>query len=288
MSRRLGTASLLAASLLAASLLAAVGLGAAVSIAEAQDFDGAGEQAMLERINALRAEQQLAAVVRLPTLDAVARAHSAEMARNGALAHVSTETGSPEDRVRNAGVDASGLSENVALHSDAALAHEALLQSPPHRANMLAPGVTHVGLGVVRTEGGAYVTQVFAQISPAAPLAEVVDADDADDAPADVAAPTPEPIFGLIPPFMERVAEQVIGPAAQTIEAPVEAPLDAQEIAPETSAAPNDLASVDAPTSADAPTTAPAVSAPATQNTLRQLVDLAQALLRGPSPVQAQ
>lgn len=268
---------------LVASLLVVLGVAALGSgVAHAQDFDAAGEQAMLERINALRAEQQLAPLERMPTLDAVARAHSAEMASNGALSHVSAQTGSPEDRVRNAGVTASGLSENVALHRDAALAHQALLASAPHRGNMLSPDATHVGLGAVRTEAGTYVTQIFAQLPPPAPLAEVVTAEDPAIDPA--AAPVevaPEPMFGIIPPFLEHVAEQVAG-APESAEAPADAPAEPAIVAAPSAAVPSVEPSVEsgAPI-ADEP--APAPSAAATQNALRQLVDIAQAFLRGPS-----
>src|SRR5262245_21073536 len=94
------------------------------SIAAAQNFDDDGERAMLDQINALRAEQSLAPLARMPELDAIARAHSAEMARNGALVHVSATTGTPEDRVHNAGIPASTITENVAAHRDTQLAFQ--------------------------------------------------------------------------------------------------------------------------------------------------------------------
>lgn len=153
----------LTASAVLACLLLASGL------ASAQDFDAAGEQEMLARINAMRTAQGLAPLSRHEALDAAARAHSSDMATQGALTHVSESTGTPADRVRAAGVIAATVAENVALHRTTADAHEALIGSEAHRANMMSSDVTHVGLAALRTERGVYVTQVFAAIAAPAP-----------------------------------------------------------------------------------------------------------------------
>lgn len=179
-------------------------LSAFAGVASAQELDSQGEATILERINALRAENQLRPFVRLDALDAVARGHSAEMASSGQLVHVSSSTGTPEDRVHRAGVGASRVAENVANHRDSLQAHQALLASAPHRANILDPNVTHIGIGSVLGERGAYVTQVFAGGVPAAaePVAPV--------------SPTlieeDESRFALIPPFVERAVEEFAAP----------------------------------------------------------------------------
>lgn len=157
----------------------------ATGVASAQDFDTAGEQQMLARINAMRAAQNLAPLTRNEGLDAAARTHSADMASQGVLTHVSDRTGTPADRIRAAGVTASTIAENVALHRTTEEAHEALLASDAHRANMMSPDVTHIGLAALRTERGVYVTQLFAAIPAApAPVPELPP-------PAVVAAPAP-------------------------------------------------------------------------------------------------
>lgn len=237
-------------------------LTAALSIsgvALAQDFDAEGEEAMLNRINALRVEHSLAPLGRLPELDAVARGHSTDMAARGALAHVSETSGTPDDRVRNAGVGASTVAENVALHRDSASAHAALLESAPHRANILNADVTHVGLGSVRTPQGVYVTQLFAEVPTAA--------DELAPAPVEAPVVAEEPsIFQIIPPFLEQQVEQVLGAAApEALPAdPAPAPAAPVEAAPET-----------APEAS--PTPAPSAAAPT--GALRQIIGLAQALL---------
>lgn len=149
---------LTASAVFTALLLVANGVGA-------QDFDFAGEQQMLGHINAMRSAQGLSPLSRDDGLDEAARVHSNEMAATGELTHVSETTGTPADRVRAAGVSASLIAENVALHRSASDAHEALVASDAHRANMLNPNVTHVGLAALRTERGVYVTQLFAALA---------------------------------------------------------------------------------------------------------------------------
>jgi hypothetical protein len=137
----------------------------APALTRAQDFDPAGEAAMLARIDALRSERGLSPLAREPRLDAAARAHCIDMAAQGQLTHVSERTGTPADRVRVAGVSASTVSENVAQHRSTAEAQQSLVESDAHRANMVAPTVTHVGLASLRTPRGVYVTQVFATLA---------------------------------------------------------------------------------------------------------------------------
>ncbi|MBX3268886.1 MAG: CAP domain-containing protein [Sandaracinaceae bacterium] len=159
----------------------------------AQSFDTAGEQQMLARINSMRAAQGLPLLVRHEALDAAARAHCADMARQQQLTHVSSTTGTPADRVRAAGVTASTVAENVALHRTSAEAHEALVASDAHRANMLSADVTHVGVASLPTDRGHYVTQLFAQVGPSAPPAPPP-------AVADVIAPPPAVAEVIAPP----------------------------------------------------------------------------------------
>ena len=203
---------------LSAFALCALALGLALgpSVASAQDFDPAGEQSMLVRINAMRASQNLAPLLRDRGLDAAARTHCADMASEGALSHVSQTTGTPADRVRNAGVTATTIAENVALHRTTDEAHQALLASDAHRANMLGPDINHVGLAALRTERGVFVTQVFAAIAPAAPPPVVAEAPPAPLAPA------------IVPP-----APAVVAPAPPVLAEPSPRPPDANVSGPQ-------------------------------------------------------
>jgi cysteine-rich secretory family protein len=167
-----------------ASAIVLVSLLASGVAAAQGEFDSSGEQQMLARINAMRAERQLAPLQRHDGLDAAARAHATDMAAQQQLTHVSPTSGTPADRVRSAGVSVTTVAQNVALHRTADQAQEALGASEAHRANMMNGSMTHVGLAALRTEQGVYVTQVFAVMAPPPPPAP---------APVEAAPPAAEP-----------------------------------------------------------------------------------------------
>jgi uncharacterized protein YkwD len=91
----------------------------------------------------------------------IALAHSEDMIDNEFFSHVSPSTGSPEDRARRSGVLVSQFGENIALAPTPEAVHEGLMDSPGHRANMLRPEFTHVGIGVLDGPGGLMVTMNF-------------------------------------------------------------------------------------------------------------------------------
>lgn len=272
------------------ALFAAFGLA---HVASAQDFDAAGfdaagEEAMLNRINALRVERQLQPLGRSGELDAVARAHTSDMLERGQLAHVSPETGTPEDRVRRAGVEAGVIAENVAFHRDAVQAQAALEASEAHLANLLNPSVTHVGLGSRANGRGVYVTQVFAQLSP--PSAPAVASAPQPPVPDLVEAPVladpepPRPAFGIIPPFVEQVARGAVDTATGAVTpegGPQATPAPSAPVA-EAPAAPEAVTAPEADSATETGDATEATPPPAaTQAALRQLIGLAQSLLGG-------
>ncbi len=171
------------------------------AVAHAQDLDPSGEDAVLSRINELRAQAGAGPLVRDGQLDVAARQHSVEMADADQLMHVSPHTGTPIDRVHAAGHDTGEIAENVAMHTTSASAQQALEGSDAHLANMLNPRFTHVGLASVRDERGFYLTQVFARIE-VAPAPEP--------APADIEPVPPPPSPALQVPVAE--APVVAGP----------------------------------------------------------------------------
>lgn len=93
----------------------------------------------------------------------IALAHSTDMVDHHFVAHVSPSTGSPEDRARNAGLLVSMFGENIAAATTPEVAHQGLMNSPGHRANMLQPRFTHVGIGVRKSDTGLVVTMNFAR-----------------------------------------------------------------------------------------------------------------------------
>ena len=90
-----------------------------------------------------------------------AKDHSAYMASLGRLEHDSLT------RIRIEVITgAIGWGENVGrttADNGAAQMHRLFMNSPLHRANILDPRYTHLGVGVVKSGGYIYVTQRFAQ-----------------------------------------------------------------------------------------------------------------------------
>jgi uncharacterized membrane protein required for colicin V production len=126
--------------------------------------DPAGEAAMLVMLNHERTTRGLQALTLNTAARKVARAHSADMFARGYFSHVTPEGKSPFDRLRAGGVDFGAGGENLALAPTLSLAHQGLMNSPGHRANILSTQYKAVGIGIV--DGGPYglmVTQDFTE-----------------------------------------------------------------------------------------------------------------------------
>ncbi len=125
------------------------------------------EREMFERLNRDRRSQGLGPLSYDARLADVARAHAADMRDHGFFAHESPTTGLLEDRMDRAGYLALEMRENLAQAENVQRAEDNLLDSPGHRKNIMAPSITHVGIGVVRGGGGdprvLTITQVFAR-----------------------------------------------------------------------------------------------------------------------------
>ena len=127
------------------------------------------ESRLHQEVNALRARQHLIPLERDPALDAVARTHSADMARRGYLAHVNPEGQNPVDRIHAAGIEGFSLAvENTGL-TDRPDPNREILQgwiaSPVHRRNLHAPPFNRTGIGVSHAASGAYYyTQLYVTV----------------------------------------------------------------------------------------------------------------------------
>jgi uncharacterized protein YkwD len=99
----------------------------------------------------------------------VALAHSRDMAQNDFIGHTSPATGTAADRVRAASLPTGLVLENIGRGYGAQEIHRGLMESPGHRANLVNPDVTHVGVGVVAQPEGSrsafIVTQVFTRMA---------------------------------------------------------------------------------------------------------------------------
>ena len=122
----------------------------------------ADENYILQQTNAERAKAGLQPLVIDARLEQTARAKAQDMIDYGYFDHQSPDLGSPFDQMSNAGISYQYAGENIAGNSDVAAAMADWMNSPGHRANILNPNFTHIGIGVV--DGGPYgkmLTQQF-------------------------------------------------------------------------------------------------------------------------------
>jgi stress response protein SCP2 len=113
--------------------------------------------------NAQRARHRLPPLGVDARLAAAAHAHSADMVGRGFFAHVDPDGRGVDQRVRAAGYAYRVVAENIAAgQPDAGAVVEAWMNSPGHRANILHPEVTEIGVGRATGGIGIHWTQVFA------------------------------------------------------------------------------------------------------------------------------
>lgn len=120
------------------------------------------EARMLELLNEERIARGLQPLQADTALTRVARRHAADMFSRGYFSHVSPEGASAADRIRAAHIPFRAAGENLALAPTIAIAHEGLMESPGHRANILHLRFRRVGIGVLQSkEHGLMITQKF-------------------------------------------------------------------------------------------------------------------------------
>jgi uncharacterized protein YkwD len=110
------------------------------------------ESTLLTLLNEERTKHGAPKVEADSQLRAVALAHSVDMSEHHFVGHVSPTTKNFEDRSAKAKLRLSKQGECIALAATPAGVHRGLLGSPAHRAGMLDPDFTHVGIGVAFTE----------------------------------------------------------------------------------------------------------------------------------------
>ena len=124
------------------------------------------ERALLSAVNGLRASHGLRALRVDTTLQRVARSYSAHMIRTGAFTH-----GAMGTRLARSGARGPVFGENLAWGVGTTASARSILRSwmasPSHRANLLRPGWTRIGLGALRGSfqgyaGATVVTADFA------------------------------------------------------------------------------------------------------------------------------
>lgn len=120
------------------------------------------EIGMLDMINSERKKAGLPVLYFDEELAKVARTHSKDMFQRGYFSHYNPEGKSPFDRIRKEGIQFRIAGENLALAQNLSLAHDGLMESPTHRANIEHKSFGRVGIGILDGGyNGIMVTQLF-------------------------------------------------------------------------------------------------------------------------------
>ncbi len=126
----------------------------------------AAEQQLFLLINQERVKEGLPPLQLDERLARAARKHSRVMVQNDSLSHQFEGEESLQLRLSDEHVRCDHDGENIALDSDVAVAHIMLMQSPPHRANILSPQFNAVGIGIIKSDDLIYITEDFAHVLP--------------------------------------------------------------------------------------------------------------------------
>lgn len=121
------------------------------------------EQQVLELVNEQRTNYGLAPLSYSKELEAVAYAHSKDMAQNNYFSHTNLSGQSPFDRIHAAGISYRSAAENIAAGQKTPQeVVSAWMNSAGHRANILNSSVTKMGVGIYSGGSyGIYWTQLF-------------------------------------------------------------------------------------------------------------------------------
>ncbi len=127
------------------------------------------EQRIFDLVNSERRRARMALLDTDERLADIARGYSEDMGRRRFFGHVNPEGEGPQERVRRLYREmVGGPAENVAFLDGEPRARWAerfmfeWMNSPGHRANILRPTLTHLGVGIAVSGRRVYGTQLFA------------------------------------------------------------------------------------------------------------------------------
>jgi len=129
-------------------------------------FDAAGERQLVELINQERAQAGQPPLAVDERLTQAARRHTELLVQHAALSHQFVGEPTLDVRLADERLRSDRQAENVAQEMDVAGVHAVLMNSPPHRANILSPKYNAVGVGVMQSGDKVYVTEDFAHRLP--------------------------------------------------------------------------------------------------------------------------
>jgi uncharacterized protein YkwD len=121
------------------------------------------EQLILDLTNEARAKEKLPPLKVNATLMKVARAHSANMAKQNKMEHV-LDGKEPHQRVEDAGYNYRSMGENIAAGDKRVSVRkifEGWMDSQGHREHILSPKFDEIGIGIAADKREYYYTQEF-------------------------------------------------------------------------------------------------------------------------------
>jgi len=121
----------------------------------------ADEAKMVNLVNQARTGQGVKPLSVNSQLVTLARRKSQDMVNNNYFSHTSPTYGSPFEMMKNAGIKYSTAGENIAGAATVESAHQSLMNSSGHRANILNPSFTQIGIGIV---SGSMYGKIFTQM----------------------------------------------------------------------------------------------------------------------------
>jgi uncharacterized protein YkwD len=124
------------------------------------------EQQLLALLNQERVKQGLPSLQLDERLSRSARKHTQLMVQNDSLSHQFDGEPSLAVRIAEENVRCDHDGENIALDSTVEGAHMMLMQSPPHRENILRPRFNAVGIAILKSDDLIYITEDFAHVLP--------------------------------------------------------------------------------------------------------------------------
>lgn len=117
---------------------------------------------MINLVNQARSQAGLKPLSSNGPVANLAGMKAADIAKNNYFSHNSPTYGSPFDMMKKYGVSYLYAGENLAINQNVQSAEQALMNSPEHKANILNPNFTDIGIGIAQKSDGSKVyVQMF-------------------------------------------------------------------------------------------------------------------------------
>jgi uncharacterized protein YkwD len=126
----------------------------------------ASEQALFDDANRERSKEDLPPLKWNALLASAARHHAEIMAQHSAISHQFPGEPALVQRIAAVGARFSTVAENIAAGQDVGDIHYGWMHSPGHRANILDPKLTALGVAVVEARGRLFAVQDFSLAVP--------------------------------------------------------------------------------------------------------------------------